>query len=141
MNPAEVYLQNIVENANPIRLVIMLYDKAISCIDEAIEAIEGGLEELENVKNKAENLTKATDILVVLKASLDEDKGKEIAKNLDEIYDVLINEIVRANMVNDKEALLKIKNILEELREAWEEAEKKVYGREEVSAKADGSGP
>jgi len=136
MNPAEIYLQNMVENANPIRLVIMLYDKAISCIEEAVEAIENGLDELENLKKKAEGLTRATDILIVLRASLDEEKGKEIAKNLDEIYEVLINEIVRASMVNDKETLLKIKEVLEELREAWEEAEKNVYGKEEVSARA-----
>lgn len=141
MNPAEVYLQNMIENANPIRLVIMLYDKAISCIEEAVEAIESGLEELENVKRKAENLTRVTDILIVLKASLDEEKGKDIAKNLDEIYEVLINETIRANMVNDKETLLKIKEVLEELREAWEEAERNVYGKEEVSAKADERGP
>lgn len=39
-------------------------------------------------------------------------------------------------MRNDVESLIKIKEILEELREAWEEAEKKVYGKEEVSARA-----
>lgn len=138
MNPAEVYLQNMVENANPLQLVIMLYDKAISCIEEAIDAMEDGLEKLENVKRKAENLTKAMDILIVLKASLDEEKGKEIAKNLDEIYGVLINEIVRVNMVNDKESLIKIKEVMEELRSAWEEAQRKVYRKEEeVSARAD----
>jgi len=37
MNPAEVYLQNMVENANPIRLILMLYDKALLCIEEAAE--------------------------------------------------------------------------------------------------------
>jgi len=131
MNPAEVYLQNMVENANPIRLVIMLYDKAINCIDTSIDAIERGLEETENVKEKAENLTRALDILIVLRASLDEEKGKDIAKNLDEIYEVLIDEIVRANMKNDVETLKKVKEVLEELREAWEEAEKNVYGKEE----------
>ena len=137
MNPAEVYLQNMVESANPIRLVIMLYDKAISCLEEATDAIEDGLDKLENVKKKAECLTKVTDILVVLKASLDEERGREIAKNLDEIYDVLINETVRANMTNDKELLQKIRGVLEELREAWEDAERKVYGKEEeVSARA-----
>lgn len=128
MKPGMVYLQNMVENANPIRLVVMLYEKAISCIEEAVEAIEGGLEETESVKRKAENLARATDILVLLRASLDRDKGKEIAKGLDEIYEVLINELVRSNMTNDKESLLRIKGILEELKEAWEEAERKVYG-------------
>jgi flagellar protein FliS len=49
----DVYLQNLVENANPIRLVILLYDKAINSIDEAICTIEEGLEDnLENVKRK-----------------------------------------------------------------------------------------
>jgi len=137
MNPAEVYLQNMVENANPIRLVIMLYDKAIFCLEEAMDAVREGLDDVERVKRKAENLTRVTDILIVLRSSLDEEKGKEMAKNLDEIYDILINESVRANMTNDLELMEKIKNILEELREAWEEAERKVYGKEEVTARAD----
>jgi len=137
MNPAEVYLQNMVENANPIRLVIMLYDKAISSLEEAMDAIREGLDDVNRVKSKAENLTRVTDILIVLRSSLDEEKGKDMAKNLDEIYDILINESVRANMTNDVELMEKIKRILEELREAWEEAERKVYGKEEVTARAD----
>ncbi len=137
MNPAEVYLQNMVENANPLRLVVMLYEKAIACLEDAIEAVESGLDDLENVKTKAECLTRAMDILIVLQASLEHEKGQEIAKNLDEIYDALINEIVRANMKNDTELMREIKKILEELKEAWEEAEKKVYGKEEAVARAD----
>ncbi|MDQ7038260.1 MAG: flagellar export chaperone FliS [Aquificota bacterium] len=137
MSPAEVYLQNMVENANPIRLVIMLYDKAILCIETAVEAIEKGCDDLENVRVKAENLTRAMDILIVLRSSLDMEKGKEVSKNLDEIYEVLIDEIVRANMKNDAETLRKIKTILEDLRSAWEEAEKKVYPREEAVRKPD----
>jgi len=137
MNPAEVYLQNMVENANPIRLVIMLYDKAISSLEEAMDAIREGLDDVNRVKSKAENLTRVTDILIVLRSSLDEEKGKDMAKNLDEIYDILINESVRANMTNDVELMEKIKRILEELREAWEEAERKVYGKEEVTTRVD----
>ncbi len=124
MSPADVYLQNLVENASPLQLVVMLYDKAIHCIDSAIESIQGGLDSLENVKSKAENLTRAMDILIVLRASIDYERGKEISKNLDQIYEVLIDEIVKANMKNDIEILSKIRDILIELREAWEEAEK-----------------
>jgi len=39
-------------------------------------------------------------------------------------------------MKNDTELLRKIKEVLEELREAWEDAEKNVYGKEEVTARA-----
>ena len=137
MSPAEVYLQNLVENANPIRLVILLYDKAILCIEEAMDAIQRGVDKIENLKTKAENLTRAVDILIVLRSSLDTEKGKDISKNLDEIYEVLIDEIVRANMKNDLETLGKVKEILEDLRSAWEEAEKKVYPKEEVAKRSD----
>ncbi len=134
MSPADVYLQNMVENANPIRLVILLYDKAINCIETAIEAIESGVEELENVKTKAENLTRAMDILIVLRASIDKEKGQDIAHNLEQIYEVLIDEIVRANMKNDSDTLKKIVEVLSELRSGWQEAEKNIYGTQgEVS--------
>ena len=136
MSPVEVYIQNMVESANPIRLVIMLYDKAISCIEEAIDVINAGLDEVENVKIKAENLTRAMDILIVLKSSLNHEQGKEIAENLEGIYDILIDELVRANIKNDTKLLEDINSVLRDLREAWEEAEKKVYGKEEVSAGA-----
>lgn len=136
MSPVEVYIQNMVESANPIRLVIMLYDKAISCIEEAIDVINAGLDEVENVKIKAENLTRAMDILIVLKSSLNHEQGKEIAENLEGIYDILIDELVRANIKNDTKLLEDINSVLKDLREAWEEAEKKVYGKEEVSAGA-----
>ncbi len=134
MTPAEVYLQNLVENANPIRLVILLYDKAISCIEAAIEAIEGGVDKFENVKIKAENLTRAMDILIVLRASLDKEKGEDIASNLEGIYDILIDEMVRANIKNDTEGLKKAVEVLGELREGWEEAEKNLYAKVEEGA-------
>ena len=134
MTPADVYLQNLVENANPIRLIILLYDKAINCIETAIEAIEGGVDDFENVKIKAENLTRAMDILIVLRASLDKEKGEEIAGNLEGIYDILIDEMVRANIKNDTEGLKKAVEVLSELREGWEEAERNLYAKVEEGA-------
>ena len=126
----DVYLQNLVENANPIRMVIMLYDKAINSISDAIDAINEGLEDnIDNLKRKVESLSKATDILIVLQASLNKKEGKEIAENLDEIYEILINEIIGANINNDVETLEKVKSVLEDLRDAWEDAEKNVYGK------------
>ncbi len=129
MTPADVYLQNLVENANPIRLVILLYDKAINCIETAIEAIESGVDNFENVKIKAENLTRAMDILIVLRASLDKERGKDIANNLEGIYDILIDEMVRANIKNDTEGLKRAVEVLNELREGWEEAERNIYSK------------
>ena len=64
------YLENMVLTSNPVMQVILLYEKAITCLEEAIEIMEKGLLDHENVKAKYEALGRAADILTVLKATL-----------------------------------------------------------------------
>ncbi|MCD6490299.1 MAG: flagellar export chaperone FliS [Thermodesulfobacterium sp.] len=118
------YLENQVKNASPIDHVIMLYGKAISCLRIAKKAIENGLKNPENIKKKAENMEKATEILAYLQGSLNMEKGGEIAKNLNEIYDILIDELVKANMENNTEIIVKSIETLENLKKAWEDIRK-----------------
>lgn len=117
-NPADTYLQNMVENASPIEHIIMLYDKAIFCIEKSIELFDN-LESLENRKEFIHNIDRAYDILTFLKAFLDMEKGGEIAKNLNQIYTIILNTLVKPDKT--KEELNKILEILKDLREAWEE--------------------
>ncbi|WP_038055111.1 flagellar export chaperone FliS [Thermodesulfobacterium hydrogeniphilum] len=121
LNPVQNYIENQVKNTDPLGLIIMLYNKAISCLKISQKAIESGLDNPENVKKKAENLGKATEILAYLQGCLNFEKGQEIAKNLNEIYDILINELVKANMENDTEIISKSVTILENLKKAWED--------------------
>lgn len=74
------YLENMVLTSNPVMQVILLYEKAITCLEEAIEIMEKGLQDHENVKAKYEALGRAADILTVLKATLNMEQGGEIAK-------------------------------------------------------------
>ncbi len=115
------YVENQVRNADPLDLIIMLYNKAISCLKISKKAIEEGLDTPEQVKKKTENLTRATEILAYLQGCLNFEQGKEIAKNLHEIYDVLIQELVRANIENNTEIISKTVEILEDLKKAWED--------------------
>lgn len=117
-NPAETYLQNMVENASPIEHIIMLYEKAISCTEEAIKLFNE-TEDLEKRKLFIENLDRVYDIVAFLKAFLDMEKGGEIAKNLSEIYTIIQYTLVKQDKT--KEELVKVNEILKDLKEAWEE--------------------
>jgi flagellar protein FliS len=124
--PVQNYLENQVLNASPLELVLMLYNKAISSLRVAESLMEKETPSPEEIKKRAEAFGKAVDIISYLRASLNHEKGKEIAKNLDEIYDVLVNELVRAQATNNKEIVRKSIEILEDLKKAWEDVKNKI---------------
>jgi flagellar protein FliS len=121
------YLENMVANANPVRLIIMLYEKAINCLENALEI--GDTENFDMQKSKYEEMGRALEIISVLDATLDMEKGGEIAKNLREIYRSLMDELTYQMLKEDKERLEKVIKILKNLKSAWEEVERIHYGK------------
>ncbi|MFN3598970.1 MAG: flagellar export chaperone FliS [Aquificaceae bacterium] len=124
------YLENMVFTANPVRQVILLYDKAISCLEEAVEIMEKGSQDYEDIKAKYQALGRATEILTVLKLTLNKEEGGEVAKNLEDIYEALSKDLIRITIEGDEpETIKKMVKILKDLRESWEEVERSVYGK------------
>jgi flagellar protein FliS len=121
------YLENMVANANPVRLVIMLYEKAINCLENALEI--GDTEDFDMQKSKYEEMGRALEIISVLDAILDMERGGEIAKNLREIYRSLMDELTYQMLKEDKERLERVIKILRNLKSAWEEVERIHYGK------------
>jgi flagellar protein FliS len=121
------YLENMVANANPVRLVIMLYEKAINCLENALELRD--TEDFDMQRSKYEEMGRALEIISVLDAVLDMEKGGEIAKNLREIYRSLTDELTYQMLKEDKERLEKVIKILKNLKSAWEEVERINYGK------------
>jgi flagellar protein FliS len=121
------YLENMVANANPVRLVIMLYEKAINCLENALEI--GDTENFDMQRSKYEEMGRALEIISVLDAILNMEKGGEIAKNLREIYRSLMDELTYQMLKEDKERLEKVIKILKNLKSAWEEVERIHYGK------------
>jgi flagellar protein FliS len=121
------YLENMVANANPVRLVIMLYEKAINCLENALELRD--TENFDMQKSKYEEMGRALEIISVLDAILNMEKGGEIAKNLREIYRSLMDELTYQMLKEDKERLEKVIKILKNLKSAWEEVERIHYGK------------
>ncbi|MGB9761100.1 MAG: flagellar export chaperone FliS [Caldimicrobium thiodismutans] len=121
LRPNGNYLERQVLEGSPLEHLILLYGKALNSLKLAKNAIERGLNDPETVKAKVENLSKAMDILIYLQAILDLEKGGEIAKNLKEIYQTLIQALLEVNFSNNLKPLNDSIEILEKLRNAWME--------------------
>jgi flagellar protein FliS len=113
------YFEKEVLEGSPVEHIILLYGKAINCLKQVKRSITEGLNTPELVKTKAENLSRVVDILIYLEAILDLEKGGEIAKNLKEIYDIIIDELIKVNFTNELKPLDDSIEILENLKKAW----------------------
>lgn len=124
MTFVDSYLQSKVMGADALELITMLYDRAIISLEISRDCINRGLDDPELVKKKAVELSRATDILYYLSEILDRQRGGEIAEKLGTIYSILINDLVRANLFNDVEAISKSIEILKNIKSAWEDIKK-----------------
>lgn len=117
--PKHYYLEKEVFQASPLDQVILLYNKAINSLKMVERSISDEKPTPESIKSRAENLSRVVDILTYLTAILDEEKGKEIAKNLREIYNTLIDELIKVNFTLDQKVVKDAIDILENLKKAW----------------------
>ncbi|MFB3147024.1 MAG: flagellar export chaperone FliS [Nitrospirales bacterium] len=111
-------VQHEIEQASPVRLVVMLYDKAMSLLRQAVLHIDRN-----NVKAKGEALNRVVEIIGELQAILNRDEGGVVAQNLDAMYEFMIRSVTLANLNNDPQPLDGVLMVLEELRKGWQELE------------------
>lgn len=111
-------VQHEVEQASPVRLVVMLYDKAMSLLRQAVLHIDRN-----NVKAKGEALNRVVEIIGELQAVLNGEEGGVVAQNLDAMYEFMIRSVTLANLNNDPQPLDGVLKVLEELRKGWQELE------------------
>lgn len=116
---AEVYRQQQVMTATPEALTLMLYNGAIKFINESIEASKKKQYEKANTSCiKAQNII--SEFRLTLKMEY------EISKNLLALYNYAYDRLVEGNMNEDITKLEEAKDILSELRDAWNQAMKAV---------------
>jgi flagellar protein FliS len=112
-----------VETASPTQLVILLYDGAIRFCSLAVEAMQKREIEVQNT-----NLIKAQRILGELMGSLDREVGGEVAANLFALYAHMLERLVHANLYDDIPLVQTVQQLLQELRDAGQEADRLVAG-------------
>lgn len=117
----QVYQKNMYETASPHKLILMLYNGAVTNIQRAATAIQ----EKKYEEASRYNL-KAQDIIYELIACLNEEQGGTLAQNLKQIYFYCVNQLVQANIHKDITLLEEVKEHINNLREAWQQIGKDV---------------
>ncbi|MGB9621093.1 MAG: flagellar export chaperone FliS [Brevinematia bacterium] len=116
MNYSRVYKETQIETASPVKLIVILYDIILSSIDQAIAYLDQRKYDLLN-----KELSRAQDGIIELIASLDFERGGEIASNLYSIYLYCSRRLFEGNIEKKKEMFLEVRNILYKLRDAWDQ--------------------
>ena len=112
----KISIETGVDAANPIELIVMLYDGAIVACYSAIPYLQRN-----DYPNKSEYIFKAIKIIQSgLRMSLDKQEGGEIAQSLDALYIYMTNRLIKANIDNTSAPIQEVIRLLTELRGAWE---------------------
>lgn len=114
-NPYQMYQQTRVETANPLQLVVMLYDGALRFSHQAKKAMEE-----KDIQKTNYYLLRTQDIVNELLVSLDPEAG-EISQNLERLYEYINYSLLQANLNKDIVMLDNAISVLTTLRSAWME--------------------
>ena len=109
------YLEAEVLNANPLKLVQLLYRGATSAVREARQKLAEG-----DVRGRAGEINRAWRILQELMDSLDRDRGGEISRRLAALYAYMQTRLVEANSRQADAPLQEVEKLLSSLGEAWD---------------------
>jgi len=112
---AKVGMETGVMAASPHKLIVMLFDGAMTAINSALTSMRAG-----DIGEKGKSISKA--IMIIdsgLRAALDKKAGGEIADSLDALYEYMSARLLQANLKNEPEILEEVQRLLTELRDAW----------------------
>lgn len=112
---SQVSLQTEVMEADPHKLIQLLLEGALTRLAVAKNLIDQG-----DVEGKNEKLGNVVDIICSLQESLDHERGGEVAKNLERLYDYMTRRIWDANRLNDVDIVNEVMGLLMEVKSGWE---------------------
>lgn len=114
---AKVGVEVAVESSDPHRLILMLFDGAISAVSLARIHMNAG-----DIEKKGMAVSKAIDLITNgLLASLDMKAGGDLAERLGALYEYMAQRLLFANLKNNVATLDEVAELLTSLREAWAE--------------------
>lgn len=115
-NSIRAYRKTIIMTADPGRLVLMCYEGAIDNLKIAKMKYQE-----KDYEAKCKALTKAMNFIDELLYSLDFEKGGDISRHLQEIYNFMTSRIIQADVNRDIDGFDEVIEILTELLSAWKE--------------------
>ena len=103
----EVYTEVAAETADPHKLVSMLFNG----VSDRLCTAEQGFEK-HDLKVRSESITKAQTILFGTPVNLGLQKGGELSRLLDSLYDYCIKQLTQAHVNNDVAPVVEVKGLI-----------------------------
>lgn len=104
-----------VNGANSHKLIQMLMAGALTRIAEARGQFDRG-----DKSGFGESVGKTIGIISGLQAALDFERGGEISKNLESLYDYMVRTLLSVHSENSVAPLNEVASLLSEIKEAWD---------------------
>ncbi|HET9371597.1 MAG TPA: flagellar export chaperone FliS [Vicinamibacterales bacterium] len=119
MNPyargANQYFETQVRSSSPLELVVLLYDAAIRAGQQAREAMVK-----RDIATRSVSISKMMAIVGELQNTLDMERGGDVARELDRIYDWSTSRLVDATQKQDPAPIDEVVKVMGMLRDAWQ---------------------
>jgi flagellar protein FliS len=115
--------QGQVADASPTRLVQVMFEHIVTNLTIAqgcMERIKGNLP-LGDVVAKGRALGRAVRLIGQLDATLDMDKGGQIAANLRNLYRYMLNRLTVANIENDPTLVSEVLVLVRKIKSGWDQ--------------------
>lgn len=101
--------------ASPHRLIQMLFEGVLDRL-----ALAKGHMQRNHYDQKGHYLNTAISIIGGLQASLDIEKGGEVASNLDSLYEYMTQQLFKASQSNNTDYVDEVINLLKEIKQGWD---------------------
>ena len=112
---SNVYQRMAIQTADPLQLIILCYDGAINDLKQAKE-----LHEKLEMNDAYKRIRHAQDLITELLVGLDYERGGDIARNLNRIYNFVLRQLIGINSRQDAGVYDGLVRILTTLKEGWE---------------------
>lgn len=110
---------NSAENADPYELVQMVLKAILGKLAAAKACIEQT-----NIPEKGRLISECITLIGSLDESLDMEQGGDISRNLSDLYNFCSGHLIAANVENDTQKLDDVHQIINTIKEAWDEIPK-----------------
>jgi flagellar protein FliS len=129
MNGLQAYqrvnTQTSITDADPHRLIQLLYNGAIERINMAKSRIQA-----KDYGGKAQLINKAIEIIGGLRSFLDFEQGGDLAARLEALYDYMERTLLQASAKNDLAKLDEVLNLLRSVKEGWDGIRDEAIGQQ-----------
>ncbi len=114
MDAIQAYRQSGISEDDPVHLIVLLHDQLLRDLHRALDAFEK-----HDIHRRSSEVDHALLVLGQLQGTLNLESGGEVALNLEQFYNLLRDNVLRAVLEGSAELLEKQSHYILGLREAW----------------------